>query len=215
MKKSTLFISFLFIIFMNSCGKKYEVVTFTTPQPTETKDLKKFPKKLFGEYLSSDEISRLKISKSMIEKIYDYRTKIHPNELDSNSTIKGCYIIDLKTKEKTLFKRVNDSLEVNIVFTDTIFNLNDEDILRKYKGYYFLNKRSGNGWEVQKLFLKKGKLYLSVITNESEINQLKQVSESYEDTISPYNFKIKKKEFKGFILGDGFSTTDTLIKIRK
>ena len=152
----------------------------------------------------------------MVEKIYDYNFKVHPNELDSNEIIKGCYIINLETKEKTLFKRINDSLEINVFFIDTIFNLNNEDILRKYKGYYFLNKKYADyGWEVQKLHLKKGKLFIGEIIMESEITQLKEISESYEDTIPTYNFTIEKKQFKGFITNDGFSSIDTLIELRK
>jgi hypothetical protein len=215
MKKVIVLLNILLLLFTSNC-KQGVKVTFTSPQPIDTKDLNKFPTRLFGEYLSNDEVTRLRISKKMIEKIYDYQVKLHPNELDSNCVIKDDYIIDLKTKEKLFFKRVNDSLEINVFFIDTIFNLNNEDILRKYKGSYFLNmKYEDNAWEVQKLHLKKGKLYLGVITNESEISYLKEISESYEDTIPTYNFKIEKKQFKEFILNEGFSSTDTLIKIKK
>ena len=150
----------------------------------------------------------------MIEKKYEFLYKIHPNQLDSNEIFQGDYIINLNTNEKIPFKKVEDSLEVYEVFIDTIFNLNQEDILRKYKGYYFLNMKYNDfGWEVQKLYLKKGKLYVSQVLNESEITQLKELSESFEDTIPTYKFNIDKKQFKKFVKSEGFSSTDTLIKL--
>lgn len=215
MKRVIILAGIILTLFSNSCENEVKV-TFTTPQPIETKDLKRFPNRLFGEYLSNDQISRLRISKTMIEKIYDFNYKIHPNELDSSEIIKDNCIINLETEEKTFFKRVNDSLEINVFFIDTLFNLNNKDILRKYKGYYFLNiKYDENSWEVQKLHLKKGKLYIGKIIYESEITQLKEISESYEDTIPTYNFTLEKKQFKGFISNNGFSSTDTLIKLKK
>lgn len=191
-------------------------VTFTEPQPANTKNLNKFPNRIRGNYLSLADNSILCIDRNSIQRIYDYDYKIHPNELDSNSTLKGDTIIDPVTFEKTIIKRDGDSLITHVHYRDTLFLLSNDNILKKYKGYFFINLRYTDGnWEVKKIRLHKGQLTISSISTEIDLKNLEAITESPQDTVPPYTFTPTKKQFKKFVQQDGFSDEEVFVKQKK
>jgi len=191
-------------------------VTFNEPQPTDTDNLSKFPKRLQGEYLKLADNSTLSIGDKLIQRTYDYDFKIHINELDSAEQLSGDTIINLKTNEKTLIKREGDSLITHIHYVDTLFQLDYDNVVRKFKGYYFLNKRYGKtSWEVKKIQLTKGQLILSSISTKLDIENLKEITETATDTVSTYKFSPSKKQFKKFIKNGGFSDSETFVRLKK
>jgi hypothetical protein len=210
MKISGILSSIIFICIAVACTP---AVTFDEPQPANTKDLSKFPNRLKGEYVSLSDNSILRISDKLIERVYDFDTKIHRNELDSTMILRNDTIINLETNEKTFVKKMGDSLMAHIFYTDTLFELNADHILRKMKGYCFLNTRyTEQNWEVKKLSLHRGKLTIGSISAESELETLVEITESPKDTIPPYPFTATKKQFKKFVKQEGFTDTETFIK---
>lgn len=188
-------------------------VTFNEPQPTDTDNLSKFPKRLQGQYLSLEDNSTLKISDKLIQRIYDFDYKMHPNQLDSTSRLSGDTIIDLTTNEKTVIKRDGDSLVAHIHYIDTLFQLDYDNVVRKFKGYYFINTRyDRTSWEVKKIQLSKGQIVISRISTKQDIENLKEITENATDTIPPYNFTVTKKQFKEFIKRDGFSDSEIFVR---
>lgn len=191
-------------------------VTFNEPQPTDTDNLLKFPKRLQGHYSSLADNSTLSISEKLIQRIYDFDYKIHPNQLDSTTQLYGDTIIDLRTNEKKVIKRDGDSLINHAHYIDTLFQMDYDNVVRKFKGYYFLNKRyDKENWEVKKIELSKGQLVVSSISTKEDINNLKEITETTTDTIPPYKFTAKKKQFKEFIKNDGFSDSETFVRQKK
>jgi hypothetical protein len=191
-------------------------VTFNEPQPTDIDNLSKFPKRLQGQYLSLADNSTLSISDKLIQRTYDYDYKVHPNQLDSNSRLLGDTIIDLTTNEKTVIKREGDSLITHIHYIDTLFQMDFDNVVRKFKGYYFLNTRyDKTSWEVKKIQLVKGQLIVSRISTKEDIENLKEITETVTDTIPPYKFSATKKQFKEFIKNDGFSDNETFVRQKK
>lgn len=60
------------------------------------------------------------------------------------------------------------------MITDTVFNLKEKDLLRKFKKYFFLNhKTEDQKWLVSKLLLKKSYLNLSKMQNKSEVRLIR------------------------------------------
>jgi hypothetical protein len=122
-------------------------------------------------------------------------------------------IINKQTSERFAVKKINDSLFTNYVFKDTVFFLNTTNVLRKWRGYYFLNsKNSDNTWVVQKLFLKKGQLGINGISTKEEIAMLAQITNTSMDSIPPFLVKPSKKQFKTFVKSNGFSVGEVYIK---
>ena len=207
---------FTTIIIFTSLFACKPTVKFNEPQPTDTKNLTKFPKQLQGQFLNAADSSLLLISDKLIQRIYDYDNKIHPNQLDSTSRLSGNTLIDLKTNTKTPIKRDGDSLIIHVHYIDTLFHMDYDNVVRKYKGYYFLNIRlDKTSWEVKRMQLSKGMLIISSISTEIEIKNLTKIIESPQDSIPPYKFSATKKQFKEFVKNNGFSIDEIYIKQKK
>jgi hypothetical protein len=189
-------------------------VTFNEPQPPDVSDLSKFPKRLLGNYMSESDGSILHISEKTMERVYDFDQKVHPSQLDSTSVLNGDTIIYLTTNQREIIQREGDSLIVHHHVVDTMFLMNYDNVVRKYKGYYFLNIRyDKESWEVKKVDLSKGKLTISSISSKEDIENLKAIAASSNDTTAPYTFTTTKKQFKEFIKSDGFSDSEVFRKV--
>ena len=188
-------------------------VTFNEPQPTDIDNLSKFPKRLQGQYLNFADNSTLIVSDKLIQRIYDFDYKFHINQLDSAEQLYGDTIINIETNGKTLIKREGDSLITHVHYIDTLFQIDYDNVVRKFKGYFFLNIRYDKScWVVKKIQLTKGRLILSVISTILDIENLKEITEANIDTVPPYKFSATKKQFNKFIKNDGFSNSETFIK---
>jgi hypothetical protein len=210
MRRLKLISTFIILTSLIACEPP---VTFNEPQPTDIDNLSKFPKRLQGQYLNLTDNSTLLIGDKLIQRIYDYDYKVHPNQLDSTSRLSGDTIIDLTTNEKTLIKREGDSLITHVHYIDTLFQMDYDNVVRKFKGYYFQNKRSDKtSWVVKKIQLTKGQLILSSISTKQDIENLKEITETATDTVPPYKCAATKKKFKQFIKNDGFSDSETFVR---
>jgi hypothetical protein len=213
MKRLKLISTFIILTSLFACEPP---VTFKEPQPTDIDNLSKFPKRLQGHYLNFADNSTLLVSDKLIQRIYDYDYKVHLNQLDSAEQLSGDTIININTKEKTLIKRDGDSLITHVHYLDTLFQMDYDNVVRKFKGYYFLNKRyDKTSWEVKKIQLTKGQLILSSISTKLDIENLKEITETPQDTVPPYKFTATKKQFKEFIKNDGFSDSEIFVRQKK
>ena len=204
------------IILTSLFACNHPLVTFNEPQPTDTDNLSKFPYRLQGQYLSIADNSTLVIGEKLIQRIYDFDLKIHPSQLDSNSRLSGDTIINLTTNTREVVKRDGDSLVTHIHYIDTLFLMDYDNVVRKFKGYYFLNKRyDKKSWEIKKIQLSKGQLVVSSISTKQDIENLKTITESTQDTAAPYKFATTKKQFKEFIKNNGFSDSETFVRQKK
>lgn len=213
------------IIILTSLVACAPPVTFNEPQPTNTDNLSEFPNRLQGHYLSSADSSVLIIDAKTIQRIYDFDYKIHPSQIDSNSRLSGDTIINVTTNTREIVKRAGDSLVTHINYIDTLFQIDYDNVVRKFKGFYFLNKRQGfyflnkrldkESWEVKKIELSKGQLIVSSISSKEDIENLKAITESTQDTVAPYNFAATKKHFKEFVKNKGFTDSEHFIRQKK
>ena len=147
-------------------------VSFVEPQPQGSANLESFPKGLHGNYLSEDGASVLSITDRCIYRTYDYeevktqdsvQTKSSENEKDT--------VLHVKSGSFELTSTRTDSSINHVHYVDTLFQLSNENLLRKFKGYYFLNfKLSSGSWEVNKLNLSGGKLSWGEISSQLEFN---------------------------------------------
>jgi len=98
--------------------------------------------------------------------------------------------------------------------TDTLFCFSEDNVLKKYKGYYFLNSRQNkHSWYVQKLKLQKGLLTIGTISTKEELETLEKINESPIDTTT-YQISFTRKQFHDYLDNDGFSKTDTFIRVK-
>lgn len=209
MKNLTILLLALLLI---SCREP--LVQFSETQPENSRSLKFFPNKLIGNYYDSESEIDLEITNSMIIKKSTLKDTFNVKVLSEVEVLKGDTLVNTKTFEKTFVKKLNDTLFTNVLFKDTIFSINKENVLKKMKGYYFLNiKHSENNWVVKKLYLKNGLLNLNDISTKEEIEMLEEITETKKDSSETFVIKPTKKQFREFVKKNGFSKGEIFIKI--
>ena len=202
----------LFALLLISC--KEPLVQFSETQPENSKSLKFFPKKLIGNYYDSENEIDIEITNSMIIKKSTFKDTFNVKVLSEVEVLKGDTLVNTKTFEKIFVKKINDTLFTNILYKDTIFSINRENVLKKMKGYYFLNiKYSENNWIVKKLHLKNGLLNLNDISTKEEIQMLEEITETKKDSSTIFVIKPTKKQFREFVKKNGFSDGEVYIKL--
>ena len=197
-------------LILYSCGP---AATFDKPQPENVKALLTFPERLLGNYLAADQASVLTISNKLISRHYEFDFKEHKDSLGSTYKISGDTLINLKEGTKEKISLIGDTVTQHISGTDTLFNVSADNVLKKFKGYFFLNSRHGNdAWEVKKLALQKGRLTIGSISDKDEVRKLKEITETTADTTSTH-FTLSRRQFKKFMKQEGFADQETFTRM--
>ena len=190
-----------------------DAATFDRPQPDNSSSLTSFPKRIQGKYLSKVQTSVITIDNNLMVRNYDFDFKEQKDSLDSSYQIVGNTIIDIKDSSKCKIKLRGDTIYIHLNWVDTLFNISKDNILKKYKGYYFMNTRDTiNAWEVKEVSLRAGSLTIGTISNKEDIQKLQELSETNHDTIS-INYTLTRKQFKKFVRQEGFSKKETFTRI--
>lgn len=187
--------------------------TFTKPQPEGGSELTSFPERLQGKYMAADQASVLAITDKLMIRNYDYDFKQHKDSIGKDFRLEGDTLLNLAdgTKEVVLLK--GDSIVEHVNWADTLFHIQENNVLKKFKGHYFLNSRySDTAWTVRKVWLHKGELTVAGITNQDEVQKLKEITETTADTIST-NFSLTRRKFKQFVKQEGFGSGETFRRI--
>ncbi len=199
----------LFSVMISACDPP---ATFTEPQPTEINKLTKIPKKLTGDYIRYNDSLEFYVTERTIIQHYEISVIKNKTEIDSNEIIKGDSIINTLTNERHYIRHIADSIEIRDSYVDTLFDISRGDVIKKYKGLYFISHQIGEGaWEVNSLELSKGILSIGYVRTLTDIERLKQITNN-TDTVAPYNFKLTKKQFKEYIKKESFEDKDLYIK---
>jgi len=211
MQKQLYFSMALATIFLFACQPP---VTFTEPQPKDVATLSGFPQRIQGKYLSADDSTFLQITANSMIRIYDFNEKMHLSQLDSTEQIIGDSLFNLNTNRGQLIRIEGDSIVMHLNDIDTLFTIDKQNVLKKFKGYYFVNINiPTDNWEVKKLEISHGKLTLSDISPEEDMNQLKIITESNQDT-TPYILSPTRRQFKKFVRNEGFLDEEVFLKLR-
>lgn len=188
-------------------------IMFTEPQPADVSTIPAFPKRIQGKYLNTNDSSLVHITENAIIRMYDYVEKIHVSQLDSSQQIIGDSVFDVNTNLGVPVHFEGDTLLMRVNEADTLFAITDKNVLKKFKGYYFLNTYWGEGnYEVQELEFSHSKFTLSKISKSEDLAALKTITESAQDTI-PYAFSPSRQQFKKFIRSDGFKDREVFWRV--
>ena len=210
MKKTLAVTIVIAALMLDSCEP---AATFDKPQPDHEKALASFPERIQGRYIAADHASVLTITDKLITRDYDFDSKVHKDSLGASYKITGDTLVNViaGTKEKLLLK--GDTVTVHAYWNDTLFNISVDNILKKYKGYYFLNNRhNDSAWEVNELSLKKGILTVGSISSQNDIQKLKAITENTTDTTST-TFNLSRRQFKQFVRQQGFGKQETFTRM--
>ena len=153
------------------------------------------------------------ISDKLIQRVTTIDQIFHRSELDSNSRLSGDTIIDLKTNSRIALKRIGDTLHYHDQRVDTLFQIGNNNILRKQNNNFFLStKYDDESWIIQKINISDDQLLISNISLEMDMENLKMITKLTQDTIPPFKYKATQKQFMNFINSGGFKETERFIK---
>jgi len=181
------------------------LATFEKPQPNNTKNVSRLPEKVVGTYRNADGDEWIFITKQSVIRETKYEEKTHKKDLDSAVVLQGNFLLDLETQNKTSIRLIGDSVVQHFSYSDTLLNISAGDVLKKFKGQYFLNQRYGpNRWGVTSLAFRKGLLNVRTIETPEELEKLKGITNTTSD--SCLIFDSTKKQFRQFMKQNGFGS---------
>ena len=203
------------LLLVGSCE---DSVTFEQPQPINQPDLSSIPTKLQGSYFSKDDSTYLTITEVSIIDWADMVLNTLTDSLD-DLEIDSSQIVS-QTRERTILqddqykldiKIRGDSAFVSLFYRDTIFEISQEHVLRRFKGHYFLNYEQPTDWKVRLLRMKGGKLSFSKVRKPEDIADLEQITEveeirSEDGKVKGYKLNPSKRELRK-LMRKSFSET--------
>lgn len=197
--------------FLSGCEP---LATFDKPQPADLEPLTTIPERLQGNYLAGDQTTVVTITEHAIVQLLDFDFKTSKSALDSSWRLEGDSLVNVTTGNRVPVQIAGDTIIQHEHSIDTLFSIAAGGVLKKFKGYYFLNNRyQDNAWEVKQLELRNGKLTVGVISNSDDLQKLKEISETAGDTVST-TFSPSRRQFKKFVRRKGFSSQETFTRIR-
>jgi hypothetical protein len=219
--KSKILMFILSCLIITACSP---TILFNSPQPANKRDLVQFPPRYLGEYIKTEDSSFTVLEKYLVKEQYFSDIKAPRSEIDTSKKFilrdDMVYIPETGEEVPVIFK--NDSVFGKYITYDTIFHISDENILRKFKGYYFMNIRNDEEeWAVYKLkFSKDGKVSFCGISEEDEIDRLKELTTILEEKndkgeVIKYIIKPEKGDFKQIIKEGHFKDCTEYRKLRK
>ncbi len=221
--KNNLYI-IMVIFVVSSCVPEKNAI-FTIPQPDGLPVQDGFKGKFLGTFLClSDNASILRVDKNMVIMESKWKVRMSKGELDTSREFK---IVNNKlycfgAEEGVDYNIINDTIIAYLPWSDTIFKISEDNVLKYFKGYQFLNIRHGDMWEVKIMGINENKeLELKTISIDEDIKNLKDITNVEEikcdssDEICGYKLKPTKGELKNFLKQGGFADTERFIRIKK
>jgi len=198
---------------------------FEEPQPSGDRNENKFKRKYQGTYLCLDDSSILTIDKNKIIQEWHIVTKLTKAQLDTTEgiEIKDGLLYSKDSEEPLPVEFIGDTAVLTFDFDKTIFQISDNQVLRYFKGLYFLNFREPDSlWTVKALKLdKEGILTIKrIYGGENEIQKIKDMTTveeitDEEDKVVDYKVRPTKKELKEIMKSDLFKEGTRFQKIKK
>ncbi len=201
-KQTWRFIIAAILLLSATCDPK---VKFEDPQPSGRKNLDAIPAGYHGKYLELSDSATLTIGSNLIvkEDLKTVRmTKMQLyEEIDTVFELDTLvYITDNMTVE---FQFYGDSVNVITYDADTLFNLSENNLLREYKGFLFLNTPLEDDlWKVKIIKAKEDSLMLANLVSTSEIDTISPlthiitIKDTTENKIDEYRLNPTKSELK-------------------
>lgn len=199
--KRRLIIIFVLLMFFIACGP---YIWFKVPQPEGRDNLTVFPVNLLGKYTSVKDTSVISIEQEKIIKEYRENllmTKIEFRE-EVGDTISEDTSFTFGDNWDITIKSFGDSVKVFSSRDELLFQISENQLLREYKGYYFLNSKDTNDyWKVKILKLTGDTLEFDHILSDDDIQLIRNITtvESYTDTsedVTVHYLKPTKRELK-------------------
>ncbi|MGD9978816.1 MAG: hypothetical protein AB7S54_12890 [Bacteroidales bacterium] len=197
-----------------ACGPQ---VKFVQPQPAGVKNIFRIPYAYYGSYLNTSdssfvEIDSMGITGQWVSQKMFARDSLFELEKDLGMPIKRDTQIYISPKSDSCpdnssfsidVRFRTDSVKVFVTAQNRIFEISDTQLVRKYRGYCFLNTRSSEGlWLVRVLKLEGNSLTFDNLLNDDQLKKLKHITyvegpmDSVKNTPSEYYLNPTRRELR-------------------
>ena len=191
----------ILLVLMFGCGP---YIWFKVPQPEGKPNLTKFPENMTGEFLSVKDSSIIRIESNKI--IREYREKIIMSidqfKIEAGDSISTDTSFTFTDNWRFKIESKDDSVVIFSSKDEELFEISDNQLLREYKNYYFLNYKDTNDlWKVKILNFFSDTLEFDFILSSNDMKLVKRITkvETVKDTIEDsekYYLKPTKRELK-------------------
>lgn len=171
-------------------------VKFESPQPEGVTDEVLLPQSSWGVYRSASDSSYLFISAEEIVRFTYKIFKAPRTALDSAYQIKGDTVF-FDVENRLSFEVKGDSVFGAFHRADTLFTISPQNVLRKFKGYYFLNKQNADGWEFYLMTIRKNEIALITRWQDEDLTALRKITHTRD---SVHHFKPTRRQIRKFIM---------------
>ncbi len=199
-------------ILMSCLG--FERVHFKAAQPEWRKPILQFPASVQGVYKNcKNNYESIKVTETQVLSLSKLEGQVGRNEMNLDS------IVTLINEKREAFEEFLEEEDFDVTFKgdsvffehtniDTVFEISDQGVLKKYKGDYFINYKNEKGyWNVEKANLSKGVIRIWHINPTDSLLNLSFVKplDTEPSKASEYILEPNKKELKAFLKSDWFS----------
>ncbi len=184
---------------MSSCEP---AVVFKTPQPKGITEVTSFSPAFRGTFFCESDSSLVVIDKDIIYKTHWFDFSIPEDRIESDTNlVKSGETLFVKDLGKcAIYRTQNDTVYASVRLADTLFILNEENILKSYKGHQIMNLKLKDGdYEVIILSLDEDtNLELKMATLPGAVEDLEKITKvkdvSYDD-VEQYQINPTRLEF--------------------
>lgn len=199
-------------------------INFEEPQPEGDRNELKFRNKFQGSYLSMHDSAILTVYEDKIVQKWHLVIEVPKAEFDTTEgiEIRDGMIYSKEIPEPLPFRQHGDTIVIDWDFDLTIFDISPDQVLRYYKGLYFLNyKKPDNFWNVKVVSLnRKGILQINkVYGGQQQIEGLKQITEvddilDESGNVVAHKIHPTRRELKDILKSDAFREGSEFQKIK-
>ncbi|HAF29151.1 MAG TPA: hypothetical protein DCG75_08905 [Bacteroidales bacterium] len=197
-RKLVIYVALLLLL---SCGP---YIWFKVPQPENSTNLDGFSASILGKYMSVYDSAVISIESDKIIKEYRENLILSKTEFreEIGDTISEDTSFTFTENWNITIKSFGDSVKVYSSKDENVFQVSENQLLRYYKNYYFLNfKDSNEYWQVKVIQLMGDTLEFDNILTDDDLRFIKNITsiEVYTDSVNDekeYFLKPTKRELK-------------------
>ncbi|MBL7847232.1 MAG: hypothetical protein JNL40_07175 [Cyclobacteriaceae bacterium] len=217
-----------FLVLLLLVDKSCQSVRFETPQPEGVRNEKSVPKKMQGtfyevskdkskseqeEYLNIKSDLILKHTKDVEVIALSTFKETDRREMDSIRRLAGQDSVyrfsESKGKDTVTVRFMGDSISVKTTDVDTLYSPSPHQLLRKYKGEYYISTQQTKLWHVVRIRVKGDSLFVRTDSSD-DAEKLRQIMGIKNDSIT--TFRPDRKQWGTFIKGGGFRSTKKYVR---
>lgn len=184
---------------------------FESPQPANSKNLKKFPKRIQGEGIILGSKFIIERNNFSIISEFDESLSISELELDSNLLLKedSIYITDEAETVAFPYTRQNDSIFFKVINRKSKLLSNDSIILKRTRNNFFVNIRDKKYWNIYHLKNLNEEILITPLINHDDINfeeygLIEKRLPNHKDSTLVWCGNLTKKQLDDIVSKGGF-----------